>query len=225
MKRTLLLLFTLTTTAFVNGQVVKSIGIKGGVSVASQTWHYKSTDLTLKKDNRIGFYSAITLEFFKSKYLSLTTDFSYCEKGSTEKIQNTTVDMPEGDGTYKTYDTKFGYFTLSPMLKGRYETAHFVPYALLGLRLDYQLSYKSDFNYQQIEKDFHKAIFGANFGIGAEYKIKHLGIFLETQYHYDFTKLMDTPSSANNTGIEINNRAFIISIGLKYYLKKKEDAK
>jgi hypothetical protein len=107
MKRTLILLFTLATTSLANGQVLKSIGIKAGVSVANQTWRYKTNDLTLNKDNRTGFYSAVTLEFLKSKYLSLTTDFGYCAKGNTEKIPNTTVDIPEGDGTYKTYDTKF----------------------------------------------------------------------------------------------------------------------
>jgi hypothetical protein len=36
---------------------------------------------------------------------------------------------------------------------------------------------------------------------------------------------MDTPSSASNTGIEINNKAFVICIVLKYYLTKKENVK
>jgi hypothetical protein len=209
MKQTLVLFFTLATTSLVSGQVFKSIGIKGGASIANQTWHLKSDDKTLDTDNRNGFYGAATLEFLKSKYLSLITDFGYCAKGSTQKILNTTIDMPEGDGTYKTYDTKFNYF----------------PYALLGLRLDYQLSYKSDFNYEPIENDFYKTIWGANFGAGVEYKIKQLGIFLEGQYQYDFTKLMDSPSSATNSGIEVNNKASVICIGLKYYLKEIENAK
>lgn len=213
------------TTTFVNGQVLKSIGIEGGASIANQTWLLKADAKTLKTDNRVSFYGAATLEFLKLKYLSLTTDFGYCAKGHTEKIPNTTVDMPEGDGTYKTYDTKFNYFTFSPMLKARYEITHFIPYALLGLRLNYQLSYKSDFNYEQIERDFNKTVWGANFGAGVEYKIKQLGIFLEGQYQYDFTKVMDTPSSASNSGIEVKNNAFVICIGLKYCLTKKDDAK
>ncbi|MBK9049300.1 MAG: PorT family protein [Bacteroidetes bacterium] len=223
MKKTFVLFFTLATTSLVNGQVLKNLGIKGGVSIANQTWNLKSENKTLDADARNGFYGAVSLEFLKSKYLTLTTDFGYCAKGSTQKVANTTNDMPEGNGTYKTYDSKFNYFTLSPMLKARYEVSHFIPYALLGLRMDYQLSYKSDFDYEQIDNDFHKTIWGTNFGVGLEYKTKQLGFLLEGQYQYDFTKVIDTPTSSNNTGLKVNNSAFVICIGLKYYLLKKND--
>ncbi len=225
MKQILILLFTLTTILQAKGQVIKCIGIKGGVSVANQTWHFKSIDETLNKENGQGFYGAVSLEFLKSKYFSLTTDFGYCAKGNTEKVLNTTIDMPEGDGTYETFDTKFNYLTFSPMLRMRYETTHFIPYALLGLRMDYQLSYESDFNYQLIEDEFNKTIWGANFGAGLEYKFKQCGIFIEGQYQYDFSNVLDIPASANNTGIEVKNQAFVICAGLKYYFVKKEDTK
>jgi len=42
-------------------------------------------------------------------------------------------------------------------------------------------------------------------------------------YQYDFTKVIDTPSSASNSGLKVNNSAFVICIGLKYYLLKKND--
>ena len=108
------------------------------------------------------------------------------------------------------------------MLKARYEMGRFLPYALLGLRMDYQLSYESDLNYDLIKNDFNKTIFGMSFGAGVEYKIKQLGIFVEGQYHWDFTKVMDTPSTSTNAGIEIYNKALIINAGVKYYLKKKD---
>ena len=225
MKQILALLFACSAILQANGQVLKSIGLKGGVSVANQDWNYKSTTYTLNTENRNGFYSALTFEFLKSKYLSLSTDLGYCAKGSATEVMNTTNDLPEGDGTYETYDTKFDYFTLSPSIKLRYETTHLVPYALFGLRMDYQLSYKSDFDYQLIEKEFNKTIWGANFGAGLEYKFKQLGIFLEGQYQYDFTKVLDMPESASNSAVEVNNEAFVICVGLKYNLTKKEVTK
>jgi len=133
--------------------------------------------------------------------------------------------MPEGDGTYKIYDTKFNYLTFCPLFKVKYQTIHWTPYALLGIRMDYQLSYQSDFYLQAIDSNFKKTIFGLTSGAGIEYKIKNVGINMEFQYHYDLTKLMDTPSSTTNTGGTINNNAYIISIGIKYYLHRTEDKK
>jgi len=205
---------------FANGQIINSVGIKTGLSVANQTWYYKSINMTLKKDYKLGLYSAMTVDFLKSKYFNITTDIGYCSKGNTEKVPNTSGFIPQGDGTYTTYNTMFNYFSFSPLLKIKYAIAHFIPYVLLGLRWDYQLSYKSDFNYTQIENDFYKSIYGLTCGTGIEYKIKNIGINSEFQYQYDITKLMDTPASPTNTGLEINNKAFIISIGLKYYFHK-----
>src|SRR5688572_33200026 len=102
MKRISILLFTLTTSLLANGQVLKSIGLKGGMSMASQNWNYNAESITMNTHNRKGFYSTVSLEFLKSKYLSLTTDVGYCAKGSTEEVAETTNDLPEGDGTFKT---------------------------------------------------------------------------------------------------------------------------
>src|SRR5687768_16875618 len=147
MKQILLILSILSITIHVNGQALKSIGVKCGMSVANQTWNYEPFDITLKRDYRNGFCGSVMMEFFESNYLSLVTDIGYCAKGNSDKVLNTTTDMPEGNGTYKKYDTKFNYIAISPMLKARFESIYFVPYVLLGLRMDYQLSYKSGFNY------------------------------------------------------------------------------
>lgn len=219
MKKTIVLIFILASTTIVNGQVFQSIGIKTGVTIANQTWNLKSLNRTLDTESRNGFYGALTFDFFKSKYLSMTTDLGYYVKGNIQNIPNTTIEKPEGDGTYKSFDTKFDYFVFSPMLKVRYETTRMIPYALLGFRLDNQLSYRSDFNYDQIENDFKKTIWGTNLGAGLEYKTKQLGILFEGQYLIDFSNIIDSPSSSTNSGIEVKNRAIVLCIGMKYYLQ------
>jgi hypothetical protein len=216
MKQTILVLTGIVSITCAKGQVFNSFGVKLGASIANQTWQYKSIDEELDTENRTGFYSALTVDFFNSKYLNLTTDIAYCQKGHTIEVQNTTIDMPEGDGTYKTMDTRFDYIVLNPMLKVKYEANHFIPYALLGIRMDSQLSYKSDFDLQEIDGDIKKSLWGLNCGIGVEYKLNKFGVFIESQYLPDFSKVIDMPATTNNTGLEVTNKAFVVSLGLKY---------
>ena len=225
MKRTLALFFSFLINGFVNAQVLKSVGINGGVTIANQSWHYKSKDFSLNTVNKAGFYGGTTFEFFQSKYFNLLVGLGYCQKGNSWKILSKTSNLPEGDGTYTTIKTTFNYLTLSPMLKAGFETTHIIPYALVGLRMDYQLSVQPEVNYEAIKKDVKKTIWGVNFGAGIEYKLKVVGIFFEGQYHYDFSKVLDTPVTSNNVGLEIKNKAFIITAGIKYYLKKTAETK
>lgn len=221
MKRTLILAFVFATTLLAKGQFIKSIGIKGGATAANQSWYYISVDNKLIKGNRTGFYAAASVEFLSSKYFSITTDLGYYTKGFRDSFANTTADQPEGDGTYTLTDSRFNYLSISPMFKARYEIKHFVPYVLLGVRLDNQLSYKSDINFDVIKSEIHKVLFGATLGAGLEYKLKHFGICLESQYHYDFTRFINIEPSSTSTGLAVKNSALIMGLGLKYYLPKK----
>jgi hypothetical protein len=215
--------FALILTFFaasVNGQILKSVGIKSGLSIANQNWDFDSYIITsMDTKSRNGIFVATSFEFFNSKYLSLITDLSYCEKGSTEQVLHTVYDTP-GAEPYETFDTKLSYFSISPMLKIRYESVNLIPYALLGLRIDYQLNYVSDLDYFRIDNNINKTIFGANFGAGLEYNAGQFGIFVEGNYQYDFNKVTDTDQSWNGPGIKINNKAFIICAGLKYNLRE-----
>ncbi len=210
---TIIFIFAITP---MNSQIINSIGIKGGASFANQLWFYKSTNYTAARQYKTGMYGAATIDFFKATYLNLTADVGFCQKGNKE----TGVLLP--DKTTTNYTTTFNYITLSPMLKIKYPFKHIIPYGLLGLRCDYQLSYTSTHDYSSIESDFHKVIFGMSSGAGVEYKLKNIGINVEFQYHYDFSKVMDTHTDGIVSGILVYNNAYIISAGVKYYLHKKE---
>jgi len=224
MKLTLITILSCLTFTFVSGQIVQSIGIHSGLSYTNQVYYFKDSHGSLKKDQRQGFYNGITLDFLKKKYFNITTDLGYCQKGSTENIsiQNTTI--PEGWGTVRA-DSRFDYLTFNTLLKIKAPPIPVAPYALAGFRLDYLLSYKTDLKYPPNENDFHKTIFGLTFGAGLEYKIKHIGINMEFHYHYDLTKLTNTPTSPTSPGVTITNKANIIMVGIKYYLHKKEETK
>lgn len=219
MKKSFVLFITLLTCSISYAQILHSIGMKGGISNSNQTWYLKSIDKIQNTDFRNGTYTALSLELFNTTYLSLVTDVSFSEKGHTMQVPNTTNNNPDGDGTFKTLDTKFNYLGISPMLKARIETNYIIPYVLLGIRMDNQLSYQSDLDLSSLENDFMKMILGANFGAGAEYKIKQFGFLVEGQYQYDLSKLVNTSPSNTDIGLEITNEAFVLSFGLKYYLQ------
>ncbi|MEI6489081.1 MAG: outer membrane beta-barrel protein [Bacteroidota bacterium] len=234
MKRTILLLVSLLIVRNMSGQIVKSIGIKEGLSFANQIWYAKSINLTQKTHYRIGLYSGVTLDFFNSKYFNLTTDLSYCQKGCRMEKQSSgnysSVTSPHH--LYSTnsmfyWNFKFHYLSFSPLLKIKYTTNHLIPYALLGLRFDYQLLFQTDAVSMSgpIGNNYNSTIFGMNCGGGIEFKFNYVAITVEYQYQYDFTKVIDSPPSTNNTGQKITNRASIVTLGLKYYLHKKESTK
>ncbi len=66
MKKQAITIILALTMIYSSGQVVESIGFKGGISFANQTWNYKSPDYTIKMDYKTGFYSVLTADFFKT---------------------------------------------------------------------------------------------------------------------------------------------------------------
>jgi hypothetical protein len=197
----------------VNSQIIKSIGINGGVSIANQDFYESNLDY------RLGLYTSLSLEFLKSKHFNIVTEIAYAAKGSQQEIILTTIDQPEGIGK-KTYDTKFSYLEFSPLMKAHYEKDHVALFVLLGPRMDVQIYQKSDFNFKEPADEYNKFIFGLTAGAGLEVKLKQFGIKVESQYHHDFTDVLYSDKS----GLFIRNRAFIISLGLKYYLKHSKDS-
>jgi hypothetical protein len=107
----LLLFFT-----SIHSQVIESVGIKAGISLANQTWEYKSISKETAYDCKAGFCGNLSAELLKSRYISFTTDLGYFQKGMHYTVLNTSPEFPEGNGTYTTYKTSYHYLCLSPML-------------------------------------------------------------------------------------------------------------
>ncbi len=222
MKKSILLtiIIALVFNMGIRSQIIKDIGIKSGLSLSQQTWSAKSIDFERKKDYRMGLNFALNLEWFDNKYFTLITDIGYIQKGCKEEIMITSESSPE-TGPLKTYDTRFDYIYFSPQIKVRKEFKRIIPYIFVGPRIDYQLSYKSDFNLSVIENDFEEIIFGLNYGLGIEYTIKKFGIDVQFTNFYDFTDIMNSYSTPDSGGLIIRNNAYTVNIGIKYYLKLK----
>lgn len=216
MKTNALTFFLLLSVLNSNAQVFESIGIKGGVSLANQTFSNQVTNYNFEYDYKIGAYTILTADLFKGKFLSLSTDFGFVQKGMQMDLEKSTNNIPEGTGEFETLKTTFNYLTFSPMVKGFKTFNNTTTYVLLGPRLDYRLNYESFFT--QAYNGSNKFILGLNYGIGAEYKIKNFGILLEGMGQADLTPTLSVRNKESNSGSKVTGNAFIFITGLRYYL-------
>jgi hypothetical protein len=217
MKTRLLTIFFILNILYSHAQLITNVGIKAGVSISNQTWQYRSFGQTEKYEYKAGIYSVLTAELFKGKFLSLSSDLGFVQKGMKQHILLTSPEFPEGNGEYYILKTTINYITFSPILKGFYSFKRLTPYGLIGPRIDYRVSYEPHIN-SEIYNESNKLILGLTYGLGAEYKIDRFGILLECLGHPDFTAIMDQQPTETNFGLKITGNSYIVTTGVKYYL-------
>jgi hypothetical protein len=217
-KQALTIIFALSMI-YSTAQVVESIGIKGGVSFANQTWKFTSPDFSNRKDYKTGFQGVLTANFFKSKYLCLTTDFGFIQKGFQEEIPMASVEFPEEILSYKTYKTTINYLIFSPKLSVSYNFDKLIANVFIGPRVDLQTGFKTDHQTNNFS-EFNETVWGLTYGGGIEYRIKGIGILLEVAGYPDLTDIQKEEPSETSAGLKITGQSYTISTGIKYYLSQ-----
>lgn len=218
-KLTLAIIITLIILSS-KAQIVENIGFKAGISLAKQNWEYVSIDRNHDKDYKIGFYSVLSADFFKAKYLCLTTDLGFVQKGYQEKVLWTSEQFPEGDGTYKTYRSTINYVTFSPKLTVLHKFDKISGSIFLGPRVDLQTGYNSDLLVNNFS-EFNKTVWGLTYGASVEYRVKNLGLLMEFAGYPDFSKILDEEPTDISTGLQITSISYSLSAGIKYYIFSK----
>jgi len=202
----------LSATLTVDGQFINSMGLKAGISLANQSHQITPIDYTLKTDPITGPAAGIFLEAFSGKRFSFQTDLAFVTKGSKTTTQSITINHLDNnnilvnEGDFKV--SKFSYLTLSPMARYRIDLEKITPYALLGLRVDYLLKYSTDSDYPLEEQN--KVIPGLTGGLGVEFHLSELSIFIESQYQSDAIPV------TGKDPLLINNNIFLFSLGIRY---------
>lgn len=214
MKRIMpLLIFALlSVTLTVDGQFFNSMGFKAGISLAYQTHIFKPIDYTIKTDPVLGPTAGIFLEMFSGKHISFQSDLTFVTKGSKTTTQSVTVNHLDNDhivvneGDLKM--SKFYYLCLSPMGRYRIKLERITPYAIIGPRVDFLLHYSTDSDYPLEEQN--RVILGVTAGLGTEFRLDKLGIFLEFQYQSDAMPV------TGKDPLLINNNVFLFTLGIRY---------
>ena len=220
MKKIFLTIYLILNFMFGHSQIIKSIGIKSGMTYTTQDWVYQSINVQRDIKYKTGFYEAMTLELFNNKYLSLVTDLSYAQKGYKETATFRNINNPAVIIGYLNYDTRFDFLSLSPMLKARTNIRSFSPYVMIGPRIDYCISYKSINDFSSIVSGSNKPVYGLSSVVGVEFKKNKIGILAEGHYLLDFSHFYDTKPTGGITHITIDNKAYILTLGFKYYFNK-----
>jgi hypothetical protein len=202
------ILVTLSVSSEIDSQIINSIGIESGISIAN-----------LKTNNSV-FLNKIGADIFlveegpSNKHISLVTIFGYVPKGYRVELK---IFYPSYsmEGTYY---VRYNFFSFSPMVKGRVEFGHIIPYLCFGPRFDFLHSYEDEVEFlHTFPIDYNEFIIGLNLGLGMEYKFKSAAFYLLCYYQPDLSPIYLTEGP-----YDTYNKAFIVNLGLKYYFKAKK---
>jgi hypothetical protein len=214
MKRPLFVIFfaLVASTGAIEGQIAGSFGGKAGVSIANQRHQITPLDYTLETESIIGPGIALFLEAFRGRQFSFQTDLAFIAKGSKTNTHSVTVNHLENDRIVANKGdaraSRFYYLSISPMARYRIELDPVTPYALLGLRADFLLKYDTESDYPLEEQN--RVIPGLTGGLGLEYNLHEMGVFIEFQYQTDAMPV------TGRDPLLINNNIFLITLGLRY---------
>ena len=194
------------------GQVPSSFGLKGGISLANQSYRFTPIDYEFETEPLTGAVVTLFVETFKGDRFSFQLDVGYAVKGSSTTIQlvsvnhldNDRITVNEGDASV----SKFTYLTVVPMARYRFGLEELTPYFLLGPRVDFLLKYKSESEYPL--EDQNGTILGLTCGAGLEFNLQNLGLFAELQY------LPDLSPVTNEAPLLINNNMLSITLGVRW---------
>lgn len=220
MKTKAMIFIFLTCIVYSYGQHIQNIGFKGGVSFATMSYkyYYSNFNLTInqKNDFKAGIYSAITADFFTGKYVSLTTDLGFVQKGMIRKIP---PDFVDSTGEYSYNKINRDHVCFTPMLKGFYKLNVLTMYALVGPRIDFDVSFAMPPESTMNSKN-PRWLFGLSYGLGIEYRKEKFGILVESQGHPDIIPTVyEKAPSGSSYELTVKQNAFILTAGLKYYFQ------
>ncbi|MCD4729982.1 MAG: PorT family protein [Bacteroidales bacterium] len=193
----------------VNGQFIDNFGLRAGIGLSNQYWEYKYVGFETFsgwKEYNLGPVIYINAEKEILKYLSIRTELGYNQKGFVDEI-NFVNEMIEGD---------IILHNLSFNVSGKVNpfNTKLKPYLILGLRVDYLISYK-DFIVQyngetqtiwggEID-DYNKFVLNGLIGLGLAYNEL---IYIDLEFNPAITKNLD------NQGLSIKDKYFAFTIGL-----------
>lgn len=157
-------------TAPVQAQFLNSVGIAGGITYGDHKWD--PSEFNTQERSLLGFNIAALAEFSQNKRFRWRVEVEYNQMGSKELV-------------YTMYKNRTTYITLNNYLKIQYRLDWFMPYLLIGPRLEYLLI-NSPQKYGDDIGAFPKIWFTGAVGVGFEFVNKSLfRPFIEGFYNRD----------------------------------------
>jgi hypothetical protein len=222
MKTKLIIVLLLISSNLSYAQIVKSIGIKSGITLSNQNWKVIELGPYYNFESSSGYYEALSLAFIDKEYWEVAAEVGLYQSNSKAVI-NPFVNYEPYDTKYGGMDFKFGFLSISPVYKFKIPIKSFTPYVLLAPRMDYYFSALSNTLGNAYKSDIRKPIWGFSIGEGISYRLNNISFLAEYQFFYSFNPLIDHPSYDPHYSIQdiIQSNTHIISLGIKYHFIKK----
>ncbi len=187
--------------------ILNGIGIAGGITYGKEVWDPEGPLATEKY--RLRGNGAVLAEFFHHPIYRWRTELEYNLMGTTEVLN-----APSN----QTLVNKTNYLSFNNYLKINFKETGFVPYFLIGPRLEYLLIRKSEV-YAPVIAHFDALHVTGAIGVGVEAVWDSpIRPFIEAFYNHD---IMTSYSSYYKDGLpkptDIVYRAYELRIGLKYF--------
>jgi len=203
-------------------QIVKSIGIKSGITLSNQYWEDSQLSFYYNFESSPGIYEAISVAFIDKEYWEVAAELGIYQSNS-KAVVNPFINYEPYEMKFRDMDFKFGFITISPVVKLKIPVLSFTPYLLLAPRMDYYYSGVSNSMGNIYKSDIHKPVWGFTIGEGVAYRIKNISLFAEYQFFYSFNDLIEKsavyPMFAERDKVKTNTH--IISLGINYHFTKK----
>lgn len=187
-----------------------TFGIKTGFSGSKLVFDTLGTGLQQTTQTQGGFYIAFFKDIYHNKGFSFLPSLGFIEKGGFNDIDiknNQGITIKEERVYYH-----LGYINLSlyGKLSTKLDIPYLYPYLLFGPRIDFLQSHSSNLNY-----NLRKTEFGGIIGFGIDYDFPKVAVLAEFQRMLNLS-----PNLSANPTNKLNDKTFVVAIGLKYVLKK-----
>jgi opacity protein-like surface antigen len=187
-------------------QLIRSYGIKGGLSLANQDWQYTDqASLFDQTKPRQGYDLGFFIEWFDHPLITVLSEIHYVQKGMKWKIviPVTNEYYPDGTGEFisASGETWADYLSIPLLAKIRYSYSLVSIYIFAGPRFEYFLNNHTG----TVLNNFNKWDFGGTIGIGFEINSLHpFSYGAEFRYSPNFQNSLSTPYvTAKNNSMEI----------------------
>jgi hypothetical protein len=191
-------------------KILSAIGIAGGITYGKQVFSPQEGPLATEK-YLLGFNAAVLAEFFHHPVYRWRIELGYNQLGTTEQLY-----VPSN----KKVINRTNYLSLNNYLKINFKEAGFVPYFLIGPRVEYLLNEHAGV-YPDVLKQFDKFHVTGSIGLGTELTWKNaIRPFVEVFYNHDLMV-----SHHSDGGLIVSDpyptdfiyRGYELRIGLKFF--------
>ncbi len=196
-------IFLLLVHFELSAQLRPTFGVKFGVTYAGE--QFEGSWVFASKQRIPGFAVAAFAEWFNTTRFSLISQIELTQRGTIVDIFST-----QGDGggrrvALHDVHNHLHYLSVSILPKLSFSENRFVPYLLVGPRLDYLLWHSSDYQFfDGMDAEFKNPIVGGSAGIGwISGSLLPITLVAEIRYNFDILLASRPDNDIHNDAIDL----------------------